>query len=163
MTTTAVSPLANARFEVSVEGLNPTHAIAVVFPAARATPTRGQRRTATFTDLVLRRALTADTQWNDWWNSLGAARPAARTVVVTLNDAAGVAVAHWTFAAATPLGYSVSPLDAMGQELVVETLELSVSGFEMRPGAPPPISVSARRRKANSVATSRARNARYRS
>ena len=40
-------------------------------------------------------------------------------------------VTRWMFSGAAPSGYLVSPLNALGQEPLIETLELSVAGLKM--------------------------------
>ncbi len=54
----------------------------------------------------------------------------SRTVRVILIDRFQADVSRWTFAAAEPTAYSMSPLNARLSAPLIETLELSVGGFE---------------------------------
>ena len=57
-------------------------------------------------------------------------RDVSRTVRVILIDRFQADVSRWTFAAAEPTAYSMSPLNALLSAPLIETLELSVGGFE---------------------------------
>ena len=50
-------------------------------------------------------------------------------LVVLLNERGSDAI-RWTYTAATPVGYLVSNLNALGNEPLIESLELRVGGFE---------------------------------
>jgi hypothetical protein len=50
-------------------------------------------------------------------------------VSIVLLDPAGGVCAGWQFTGATPVAYQLSPLDALGNEIVIETLELGVRHF----------------------------------
>jgi len=49
---------------------------------------------------------------------------------VTLRDAAGDDAKSWLFPNSAPVAYQLSPLNALGNEAVFETLELSIGDFE---------------------------------
>jgi hypothetical protein len=51
-------------------------------------------------------------------------------VRVLLLDADGAAATAWLFSDTVPAAYQLSPLNALGNEPVIETLELSVGGLE---------------------------------
>ena len=76
--------------------------------------------------------MTTSSEWYDWWDRARQSPTAGRrTVSVVVMDASRADVARWVFASAQPSGYFVSPLNAMGREPLVETLELSVGGLKM--------------------------------
>ncbi len=124
-------PLIAAGFRVEIEGLAEAAAVEVVLPDARIVAERGDR-TVQYGPLTLRRALTRSQDWYQWWHRARHPEGAevARTVRVILVDRTRMDVAAWTFAKAQPIAYSLSPLNALANAPVVETLEVSVSGFE---------------------------------
>lgn len=123
-------PFVNARFRVEIEGLSGTGATEVIFPEARIIEGRRKTRAVQYTNLTLRRGLTSSNEWYHWWDRARAsARAGRKTVSVVLIDAARRDVLRWTFLDAVPIAYAVSPLHALGNEPVIETLELAVAGF----------------------------------
>jgi phage tail-like protein len=127
----ARDPIANARFRVEIDGMPGTGATEVIFPEAKIVPRR-KRPGVQYGMLTIRRGMTGSSEWYDWWD---AARKSPtrgrRTVGVVVVDAARAEVTRWTFAGARPSGYAVSPLNALGREPLIETLELSISGLQM--------------------------------
>ena len=122
-------PFVNARFRVEIEGLQGTGATEVIFPEARIVEGRRKTRAVQYTNLTLRRGLTSSGEWYQWWDRARAsARAGRKTVSVVLMDAVRADVARWTFDA-MPVAYAVSPLHALGNEPLIETLELSVGGL----------------------------------
>ena len=93
--------------------------------------------------LVLKRGVNGDLSLYTWWHRTRSARPTrptrptrstrARTVEVQLlNEAHSAVVLTWRFRNARPYSLTYSPLRAMANELVMETLELSFDGVELR-------------------------------
>jgi phage tail-like protein len=129
-------PLIGTRFHVDIEGLPSTGATAIVFPDARIVATARARPTVQYGPLTLRRGMTGSGDWYGWWDTARAAtgtrrKISTKTVAITLLDRLGAGVNRWTFSAARPIGYAVSPLDALHAEVLIESLELSVSGFRI--------------------------------
>lgn len=126
-------PLTGARFRVEIDGLAGVAAVEVVFPEARIVTARG-KRLVRYGPLTLRRALTASTDWYRWWDSArrprARARDVRRTVRVILIDRLDADVNRWTFPAAEPMAYTISPLNALLSAPPIETIELSVGGFD---------------------------------
>jgi len=127
------APFTNLRFAVGVEGLQDTAAVEVVFPVARIVTAPRQRRRVQFEPLVIRRGLTASTEWYDWWH---AARRATRVVLkrrvtVVLHKDDGSEGVRWFFPDSVPVSYALSPLNALAGAAVIESLELQVGGFEL--------------------------------
>jgi phage tail-like protein len=133
----ANEPFVGARFLVEIDGLTDSAAVEVVFPEARVVTERG-KRAVRYGALTLRRALTASHDWYGWWDR--ARRPRGRTpgltrtVRVVVIDQARQPVIRWTFARAEPVAYGLSPLNALVSATVIETIELSVGGFEAEYG-----------------------------
>ena len=129
------------RFRIGIEGLDEAGACEVVFPEARIVGepgTEGASRSVRYGTLLLRRGVTRSRSWYDWWDQARTAEapPAPRTIVVSLLDASQQAVHRWKFERALPLAYALSPLDALGQGVLVETLELAVADFVLLKQAP---------------------------
>ena len=123
-------PFVNARFRVEIDGLPHTGATEVVFPEARIVAEPRKPRTVQYGLLVLRRGMTRSADWYDWWDrARTSANPDPRNISVVLMDASRVDVTRWMFSAALPSAYCVSPLNALGNQVLIETLELSVSGL----------------------------------
>jgi phage tail-like protein len=126
-------PLTGARFRVEIDGLPDVSAVEIVFPEGRIVSERG-KRLVRYGPLTLRRALTGSTDWYRWWDSArrprARARDVRRTVRVILIDRSHADVNRWTFPAAEPTAYSMSPLNALVSAPLIETIELSVGGFE---------------------------------
>lgn len=129
---TRLEPLIGARFRVEMDGVSNAAAVEVVFPEARIVTARG-KSLVQYGPLILRRGLTTSKDWYQWWDrARGPRRPRelSRTVHVTLIDRFRADVNRWTFPKAVPTAYSLSPLNALASAPLVETLELSVGGFE---------------------------------
>lgn len=126
-------PFTNLRFAVGIEGLQEGRAVEVVFPAARIVTAPRQRRRVEFEAMVLRRGLTASTEWYDWWDDTRRAPRAVpkRRVTVVLQRSNGSEGVRWFFPDCVPVSYALSPLNAMAGAAVIETLELQVGGFEL--------------------------------
>ena len=89
---------------------------------------------ATNNRLILKRGVTGDLSLYTWWQRARSARPSrARNVdVQLLNEDHSKVVLTWRFRNARPHCLSYSPLRAMANELVIETLELTFADFAMR-------------------------------
>ena len=126
----AREPFVNARFRVEIDGLQSTGATEVIFPEARIVEARRKTRVVQYTNLTLRRGLTSSGEWYQWWDRARASSKAGRkTVNIVLMDAVRTDVARWTFLDVLPVAYALSPLHALGNEPLIETLELSVGGM----------------------------------
>lgn len=123
-------PFGNMRFRLEIDGLPGSGAVEVIFPEARLLPRARKAGAAQYGPLIVRRGLTASRDWHDWWD--GARRgpkPRKRAVRVLLLDADGRSATGWTFEGAAPVAYHLSPLNALGNEPVIESLELSIESF----------------------------------
>lgn len=124
-------PFGNMRFSVEISGTATTGAVEVVFPEARLGGRSRKAGTATYGPLVLRRGLTRSRDWYDWWDAARRTRrPAVRAVRILLHDQASDGRVGWLLEGAVPVAYHLSPLNALGNEVVIETLELGVRHFE---------------------------------
>ena len=124
-------PFSNMRFRIEIEGMEGTGAVEVIFPEARIVMGPRKLRTTQYGTLTLRRGLTRSSDWYDWWSrARNSARALERDVLVALLDERGMDAIRWTFAAAKPLAYLVSSLNALGNQPLIESLELGVGGCE---------------------------------
>jgi phage tail-like protein len=81
--------------------------------------------------LVLRRGFAGDAQLFQWWQSLAQGTVDRRNVSVVLLDEQRQEVARWNLRRAWPSKYKPSALNALGNEVVIETLELVHEGIEL--------------------------------
>jgi phage tail-like protein len=126
-----LNPLSNTRFRVEIEGLSSSGALEVVFPEARIVRSPRRAVHTLFGNLVLRRGLTASAEWYEWWNRARRSKAAPKaTVSVVLIDERNKDANRWTFRDVRPVAYSISPLNALRAEVLIETVEATVGGFE---------------------------------
>jgi len=122
-------PLTSLRFAVDIERLGAFGAMEVVLPESRQVMA-GRRRTLVHTALTLRRGLTTATEWYDWWFESRRRRAgSARRVTLDLHDERGEPRLRWIFPGCVPQAYAVSPLSALRETVVLESLELAVGDF----------------------------------
>jgi phage tail-like protein len=123
-------PFTNLRFRVAIEGMSSTGAVEVLFPTARIVVPQRKRRAVQLDPLVIRRGLTLSTEWYDWWNQARrSARARRRDVQIILIDNSGADALRWVYPDSFPLSYSLSPLNALVGQAVIESLELRVGDF----------------------------------
>lgn len=126
----APEPFLNMRFRVEIEGLAEAGVLEVVFPEARLVARASVKRTR-FGPLLLKRGVGRSQDWYVWWDRARRDRQAkARTVLVTVLDEAGAGGQRYRFRRAKPVAYALSSLNALGRDVLVETLELTVGDFE---------------------------------
>lgn len=130
--TNVPQPFTNLRFRIAIQGIQSTGAVEVVFPTARIVTRPRKRRAVQFDALVIRRGLTLSTEWYDWWNrTRRSTRVQRRDVQVILLDGNGADALRWVFPDSVPLSYTLSPLNALLGEALIESLELRVGDFEL--------------------------------
>jgi hypothetical protein len=83
--------------------------------------------------LLLRRAATGGAEFHAWWDKARHGRaPQRRTVHITLlGDDLASEPMHWRFRNARPVSLHYSPLNAMGNALLIETLALVFDDVEI--------------------------------
>ena len=132
MSVDRADPFINARFRVEIDGFPAAGATEVIFPEARIVTGPRKTRVVTYGPLILRRGMTRSPEWYQWWDrARTSSNPDRRNVNVVLMDASHEDVTRWSFSAALPSGYCVSPLNALGTQPLIETLELSVAGLQV--------------------------------
>lgn len=103
----------------------------VVFPAFGALPDLHEPGAGEH--LLLRRAATGGAELHAWWDRARRGRaPQRRTVSITLlGDDQATALMRWRFRNARPVTLHYSPLNAMGNTLVIESIALAFDGVEI--------------------------------
>ena len=82
-------------------------------------------------NVVLRRGVTGSLALWQWFRETSQGRQVRRDVTVTLLDEARNPVQQWRFRDAWPTKYDPSDLNAKGNEVLIETLELAVESIEV--------------------------------
>ena len=124
-------PFGNMHFRLEIEGMREKSVVEVIFPEARTTAGPRRSRVVHYGTLTVKRGVTRSAEWYEWWDRGRRSKTAVkRTVAVVLLDERGADVNRWTFDGAEPLGYFLSNLNALGSAPLIETLELTVAGFE---------------------------------
>ncbi len=83
-----------------------------------------------YRNVVLRRGVTGRLDLFEWWKTARDGALQRRNVTITLLDEARSPVQQWQLRNAWPVKIESSQLNAQGNEVVIETLELAHEGFE---------------------------------
>jgi phage tail-like protein len=86
---------------------------------------------AAYGRLVLRRGFAGDPTLFEWWRELAEGTVDKRNVAIVLLDEARNPVARWLVRNAWPTRYEAGSLDALGNDVVIETLELAHEGIRL--------------------------------
>jgi phage tail-like protein len=83
-------------------------------------------------NITLKRGLTTSMELYDWYKQIvqGQLSGNRKNVVIVVADEAGADKARFVISAAWPVKYDWSDLNAKGNEVVIETLELVNEGIE---------------------------------
>lgn len=132
---------ANVSFMVEIDGLDTNGFFAVSFPKSRveviayregiSRRTRYLPGRLVHDRLVLQRAAAPDSDLHAWWQETVAGVVQRRSISLVLLDAAGQHQQRWNVVAAWPASYDVTDLSALGNDIVLETLEIVVEGVEL--------------------------------
>lgn len=83
-----------------------------------------------YTNLTLKRGVTGNLELFEWWQAVCDGQLLRRNVVITLLDEQRQPVQRWKLRDAWPAKLDYGRLDALGNEVAIETLELAHEGFE---------------------------------
>jgi len=136
------NPYANFNFVVEIEGVEaggfsevdlPSGEIEVIeyregadrISSARKLPGRVK-----YANVVLTRGVAGRLELFEWWKSVRDGTPDRRNVVILLLDEARSPVQRWQLRDAWPTKLDYSRLEGLGNDIVIETLELAHEGFE---------------------------------
>lgn len=84
----------------------------------------------TYANVTLKRGLAGRLELFDWWKSVRDGQIARRNVAITLLDEQRQPVQRWVLRNAWPVKLDYTDLNALGNEVVIESLELAHEGFE---------------------------------
>ncbi|WP_199554581.1 phage tail protein [Sandaracinobacteroides hominis] len=85
-------------------------------------------------ELLLSRAFTGDPALRDWLGSVRAGKGKSRTLSLHLLDALGETVGRVVLNEALPVRWSFSPLDAMGEGVVLESIAVGFGSVSVWKG-----------------------------
>ena len=82
-------------------------------------------------NITLKWGITESTELYNWWKLIteGQIRNARKNMSVILLDEQGNEVSRWNFISAWPIRYEPSTLQAMGNEVFIQTLEIAHEGM----------------------------------
>jgi phage tail-like protein len=138
-----IDPYKNFRFVVDIDGNRAGGFTRVSGLAAEAemieyrqgadglTSTRKLPGRVEYSNVTLRRGLTADRFLWDWWKTIVTGSVQRRTVGIILLDDDGNEVLRWFLNEAWIAKIEVSDLDAEGNEVAIESIELAHEGLEL--------------------------------
>ena len=86
---------------------------------------------AKYPNVTLKRGITGSTDLFEWWKSVRDGQVVRRNVTITLLDEQRQAVYRWLLHNAWPVKIEGPTLNASGNEVAIETLELAHEGLEI--------------------------------
>ena len=84
-----------------------------------------------YPNVTLKRGITGRTDLFEWWKSVRDGQVPRRNVTITLLDEQRQAVLRWHLRDAFPVKLEGPTLNATGNEVAIETLELAHEGLEL--------------------------------
>ena len=84
-----------------------------------------------YPNVTLKRGITGRTDLFEWWKSVRDGQVQRRNVTITLLDEQRQAVLRWHLRDAFPVKLEGPTLNATGNEVAIETLELAHEGLEI--------------------------------
>jgi phage tail-like protein len=135
-------PLANCRFRVEVDGLQasgfseisfgPCGTEVIEYREGNDVAVRKLPGLTRYGNVILKRGITSSLELYQWHRQVvdGQIGNARRNVVITLMDETRSDVARFLLHNAWPTKYEVGTLDASGNDVAIESLELTHEGLE---------------------------------
>jgi phage tail-like protein len=139
-----MDPLKNYKFLLEIDGVAEAGFSEALIPEGRvevieyregSDPGSASRKLPgplVFEDAVLVKGVTDSKVLYDWWKQVmtGDLANVRRNVKIIIQDDSGMPQASWILINAWPAAYSTTPLDAQGNVVFVEKLELAVERVE---------------------------------
>ena len=137
------NPYPNHNFEVDIVGIGDTIGFSEVdLPAGEIevieyregnelTAVRKLPGLVKYSNVTLKRGITGHLELFTWWKSVRDGQIARRDVSIKLLDEQRQEVMRWSLRNAWPVKLEAGPLNAQGNEVAIETLELAHEGFEL--------------------------------
>ena len=136
-------PLRNFRFRVEIDGIAAAAFSEAIIGAASTqvidyregtepTHVRKLPGLKRFDNVTLRRGITDSLELYNWYLEVSTGQTAAarRNVVIVVADESGTDQVRFVVRQAWPIRYQASALNATGNEVFIETLELANEGIE---------------------------------
>ncbi len=130
-------PFPNYRFRVEIDGIVQANFCEVIFPESASQVieiregtdpvyVRKQAGVVTYGNLVLKSGLTASMELYNWRKQIeqGKVNQVRRNISVVLLNEEGIEAARWNFINAWPAKYKAPDLNAKGNDIAIETLEI---------------------------------------
>jgi phage tail-like protein len=137
------NPYPNHNFEVDIVGVSDTIGFSEVdLPAGEievieyregneSSRTRKLPGLVKYPNVTMKRGITGNLELFDWWKAARDGQLLRRDVTITLLDEQRQEVQRWRLRDAWPAKIEAGPLNAQGNEVAIETLELAHEGFEI--------------------------------
>ena len=139
-----IDPYLNHRFRVEIDGIAQANFCEVIIPDSTSevieyregteavSNTRKQAGSVTYGNLVLRWGLTASMELYNWRKMVeqGKINYLRRNLSVILLDEEGNDSARWDFTNAWPSKYKAPDLNAKGNDVAIETLEIAFESMQ---------------------------------
>lgn len=132
-----IDPYRNYRFRVEIDGITQASFCEVIIPdsasevievrdGADAITVRKQPGLIKYGNLVLKWGLTASMELYNWRKNIeqGKTNQSRKNISVILMDEEGNEAARWQFSNAWPSKYKAPDLNAKGNDIAIETLEI---------------------------------------
>jgi phage tail-like protein len=131
----ADGPYPNFRFRVEIDGIIQAGFCEVIMPEAtldviQFEEGRKSKVSTEYGRLVLKWGVTGNMELHNWFKSASDGKLVRKNLSIILLDSRMEDVARWNFENAWPVMYYVSAFDAMGSEVVIETLEVEFERME---------------------------------
>jgi phage tail-like protein len=136
-------PYRDFNFRVEIDGIGESQFSEVSIPEAeiavveyregadKTSATRKLPGRVRYGNIVLKRGVTGDLALWEWFRAIAAGDFQPRNVSIILLDAERQPVIRWKASDAWPTKYDSSDLNAKGNEVVIELLELAVERIEI--------------------------------
>jgi phage tail-like protein len=138
-----LQPYRDFNFRVEIDGIGETQFSEVSVPEAEITvveyregadktsATRKLPGRVRYGNIILKRGVSGDLALWEWFRAIASGDFQPRNVSIVLLDAERQPVIRWNARDAWPTKYDASDLNAKGNEVVIELLELAVDSIEV--------------------------------
>jgi phage tail-like protein len=138
-----LQPYRDFNFRVEIDGIGETQFSEVSVPEAEITvveyregadktsATRKLPGRVRYGNIILKRGVSGDLALWEWFRAIASGDFQPRNVSIVLLDAERQPVIRWNARDAWPTKYDASDLNAKGNEVVIELLELAVESIEV--------------------------------
>lgn len=113
-----------------VSGLESTIEVVEYREGGDPTTTRKLPGRTSYSNITLKWGMADDTDLYQWHRDAINGNVARRDGSIVLRDARGAEVSRWNFSQAWPTKWTGPPLNAQGNDVAIETLELAHHGVE---------------------------------